>query len=233
MNDNVASQPRAFPGSLAASLLVCFGLWTGFVWLGSQNPGWPIEPSVSLVVRLAAVWLAAGLFWWLSRRGQVDSNDSNSGADLFGFVHRIHIGVLLGIVVAAVYVGVAWNDPFQTGFRNMPTDLMGWVRGLLIPLGDEMLFRAVVAVQIYRISQQSDGAKGWDSWTAALILSAFLFAAIQLPDLIWVERLELPQLFIALLKQMGAGIVFAILFLATKSIWASLLPHWAYALLPF
>ena len=115
----------------------------------------------------------------------------------------------------------------------MPTDLMGWVRGLLIPLGDEMLFRAVVAVQIYRISQQSDGAKGWDSWTAALILSAFLFAAIQLPDLIWVERLELPQLFIALLKQMGAGIVFAILFLATKSIWASLLPHWAYALLPF
>ncbi len=163
-------------------------------------------------------------------RGRVLRRNRNIALnqDVFCVRHRWVLGLVTGIVVAAIYLIVMFMDPARESIL-LPGTLTAWISTAAVPVADEMLFRCILAVQIYAISQSLDGAQGWDSFIAAVILSAAVYGAFLLPEWLITDAFAL-DLVVKLAIEFGLGCVLTILFLTTRSIWASLIPHWAYVL---
>ena len=166
--------------------------------------------------------LPAVAFGW-SRRA-----DSNYG--MIAATRNWVWGVIIGLSAIAVFLVVRWSDP---GFPWPSLDTLATPLGILtvlgLPIAYELFFRRMVATELYRLSQKSDGARGWDSWIAAVILSAVICALFQVPDWMVFEELTPPQMIVKAAKLAGYAAGFAVFFLVTKSVWSSLLPHWVLA----
>ncbi len=184
------------------------------------------QPLVRAIVRIGCVVLPAILFrFWYHNKFR-DLNEPPQG-DFFGFRRNWILGVVVGIIVSGIFLGVIFLDPMRGEFKPWPKDIATWLNVIIgSPLAEEMLFRCVLATQIIAISQTLDGARGWDSWISAVILSALAFAAFHLPWWIASGQFTIPELVVKSATLFAFGCGFAILFLASRSIWSSLIPHW-------
>ena len=219
------SQPQtqsAFPLALITCTGLAFALWSGYCFLIAKQPATFDQPLVRAIVRIVCVLIPAIVFQlWHARRFPEMPN-----GDPFGFRRNWVWGLITGMVVAAILAGLILFDPMRSEARAVPTDVATWLNFIIgSPLAEEMLFRCVIAIQIYSISQNLDGAKGWDSWISAIILSSVLFAAFHVPGWLAANQFAPREMIVESAKLFGYGAAFAVVFLVTRSIWAPLIPH--------
>lgn len=220
---NDSDRQRANPVAAFFCVGLAFAAWAIYCHSRSQ-PVAEMSKWIDLAIQLACLLVPSFLICFWANRGQ------NSGENLFqlGFRRNWKIGVAIGAVVAGGYVAFMWYDPMLEPL-NVPKQPVVWAKLVLIPIGLELLFRRILATQIIELSQSLDGAQGWDSWIAGLILSSVAFAAFMGIQGYFVSDIDIKSI-VTLATNFGFGCAFALLFLVTKSIWSSLLPHWAWAI---
>ena len=237
MNENAPRSDYVSPAGLATSLLVAFVIWAGGCWLIREETAGKLAVSNDMVLVVAeglALCLAIvsfSAFAW--RRSNVKNavRSDQSEQLTFGLMHNVGMGLGVGILAAAAVIGFLVFDPLLPSptMDALPSEILSYI-GLLIPIAMEVYFRGIVMLQIFHLSQKSDGAQGWDSWIAAVILSGMLFAMFSVPNWYWIENAEFQQIVVKFAWRFGLGGICGILFLCTRSIWAPLFPHWAIAL---
>jgi membrane protease YdiL (CAAX protease family) len=126
-------------------------------------------------------------------------------------------GVLVGGGVALVYlVLITALDP-RAVVLKMPIGFSTWFNYLIgSPLAEEILYRGVL---FQYLSQHMT------LWRAAL-LSTAPFTLMHIPVWILLNEFSAAQLMTSVLQIAAYGIVFALLFRFTRSLWAPLTAHW-------
>lgn len=185
---------------------------------------WPGEgPHLARAVGAVVFYIAMVAPVWFAVRAE-----GLTLADAVG-MRRFHVGpaVTLAILLVPVewYVGVIWFNILQAQHLRLPgrpspieffgTSAVGVVLGLLVagvvaPIAEEIIFRGVLFGQLRR---------AWGEG-AAVIVSALLFAAIHLNAVAFV-----PLAFV--------GVVLALLFRRSGSLWGSILAHGIYNIATF
>ena len=189
-------------------MAAAFGCWT--VWcLLMVGVGEPFTlPLVRAVARVAVVAIPA--IFYLRH---CDSDDANSLG--YGFTKYWKLGVIVGCIVAAIHIGVLFIIR-DLNLSLMPTTLAIWGNYILFsPLAEELLFRRV-AVEYF--SDRYGTVIG-------ILASTVMLSLIHLPWWILAGEYTAGRMFGLSLTLFGYGLGFGILYRATRSLWASLIPH--------
>lgn len=182
-------------------------LWT--IWCGLMK-AWPVPFALPLpraIVRVSVLLLPA--LWW--------SRDV-SGGDALHLRQHWRRGLLVGIVTALLWFvplccyrlyagGYVWRTPSSGAVW------LNWILGS--PFAEEVFFRALLLRELLSSA----------STAVAVFISALLFALFHLPYWVISGELQGWPLVASLGAVFGYGLVFAALFLFTKSLWGSFIPH--------
>ncbi len=200
---------------LIAEALILRALGTGF-WPGEgPHIARALGAIVFYIVMVSPIWLAA-------RREKVPFGEA---VGLRGL--KVGSAVLLAALLVPVewYVGVVWFNlalrlHLQLPGRPSPIEFFGTstlgivlgflVAGFVAPAAEEIVFRGVLFAQL---------RCAWGD-AAAVIVSALLFAAIHLNAVAFV-----PLAFV--------GVVLALMFRRTGSLWGSIISHGIYNIATF
>jgi membrane protease YdiL (CAAX protease family) len=128
-------------------------------------------------------------------------------------------GAILGCGFAALYFSLylSFNFNFRQGSFHIPTGFAIWFNFILgSPLAEETFFRGVLLQELQRTM----------GITWATIVSAFAFALLHLPQWLILDHLWGIELLSSLATIFIYGIIFALFVNRTRSLWASLIPHW-------
>jgi membrane protease YdiL (CAAX protease family) len=186
----------------AASMFSAFTLWTTWCVL-MAFVGSPFDQPILRAIVRFAVFVAPACFWlW-----QCETHER----DKFGILTNSKQGFLTGTVVSFIWTIVHFSHQFQ-----LPLTIHAWLNVIILsPVAEELLFRRVALN--YAITKSSA--------SKSIIASAIVFAFIHLPWwLISGEKTgyEIVQLLVVMFFY---GLVFGFLYLRTKSLWSSLIPH--------
>lgn len=192
--------------------LAVIGFWTIWCLLMVKWPQIFALPPVRAIARVSIVFVPAIVFY-------LTGNHENSIFDYFLLRENWVRGVILGGGIAILYFSIYWLvnlDAQQTAF-HFPIGFSIWINFILgSPLAEEAFFRGVLLQELRTIM----------GTTWATVVSAFAFALLHLPQWLILDNLfgvELLSLFLTIFTY---GIVFAFFVNLTRSLWASLFPHW-------
>jgi len=169
-------------------------------------------PGIRAIARVSIVLLPALAFY-------LTGNREKSMLDYFQLREYWKRGVIVGAGVAILYFSIAWearSDGGQITF-HFPAGFAIWFNFILgSPLAEEAFFRGVLLQEL-----QTRLGSTW-----AILLSAGAFALLHLPQWVILDNLVGADLLSSFTTIFVYGVVFAFLVTRTRSLWASLLPHW-------
>ncbi len=191
--------------------LAALALWTSWCALMAR---WPLfaTPELRALARVGAVLLPAALFYRRHRRDQ-------PLVDYFRLRERWPRGVLIGAGCAALYFSVAVlvAPAARQAALHIPTDFAAWFNFILgSPLAEELLFRGVL---LRELSERLGLA-------LATLASACAFTLLHVPQWTILEHQDGLELLTSSCAIFVYGLLFAVLVSATRSLWASIVPHW-------
>jgi membrane protease YdiL (CAAX protease family) len=167
---------------------------------------------VRAIARVFIVLIPALIFYLMGNR-------EKSIVDYFLLRENWVRGAILGGGIAILYFSIDWfvNFDVRQGTFHFPLGFSIWFNFILgSPLAEEAFFRGVLLQELRMIMGTI--------W--ATIVTSFAFALLHLPQWLILDKLfgaELLSLFVTILIY---GIIFALFVNLTRSLWASLLPHW-------
>jgi uncharacterized protein len=188
-------------------LAVPYVLWT--IWCGLMK-AWPVPFALPLpraIVRVGVLLLP--VLWW-SRKA--------SGRDALHLRRHWRRGLLVGIATALLwFVPLCCYRLYAGGYvGRTPSSGAVWLNWILgSPFAEEVFFRALLLREL----------QSFASTVVAAFISALLFALFHLPLWIISGELQGGALIGSLGAVFGYGLVFAALFLFTRSPWGSFISH--------
>lgn len=188
----------------SACMFCAFALWS--VWCALMAwVGFPFDlPVVRALARFIA--LAGPACIWLHVSG-------DHPADRLGITTNWLRGVITGLIVSLVWALLHFSYAI-----TLPNSIHSWLNVIFLsPIAEELLFRRA-AIE-YGIKQGSA--------FRTVLISSLLFSLIHLPWWLFSAEQSLLGIILGLSTMFLYGLVFGGLYVATKSIWASLIPHWA------
>ncbi len=193
-------------------LLAVIALWTGYCALMAAWPHLFDIPLLRALVRVSVVLVPALLYYLRGPRQE-------PFVDYFQLRPHWRKGLLVGGGIVLAYLLLGWLSGYrvdQSTFQ-IPHGFAVWFNFILgSPVAEEAFFRGVL---LKELSPAIGTAR-------SIAVSSLAFALLHLPQ--WVLLSD--QSGLAMLASFATifayGIVFALLVAATRSLWASLLPHW-------
>lgn len=192
--------------------IAVIGLWTIWCLLMVTWPHIFALSAVRAIARVFIVLIPAVLFYLMGNREKLLF-------DYFLLRENWVRGVILGGGIAILYFSVDWLfhlDARQSSF-HFPIGFSIWFNFILgSPFAEEAFFRGVLLQELRAIM----------GTTWATVVSAFAFALLHLPQWLILDKLAGAELLSLSVTIFTYGIIFAIFVNLTRSLWASLLPHW-------
>lgn len=143
---------------------------------------------------------------------------SGAGFIKKGFFKGIVYGIPFFVIgVASIFVsnvGLNWG---QLSFLGISHLVLFTINMLLVGANEEIWMRSLVLNSF--ISKYGAGRK---SLWKAIIMSAIIFGLIHIPNLFFMEPLTV---IVQVINAMSAGILFAVIFVKCKNIWAGIIVH--------
>lgn len=134
-----------------------------------------------------------------------------NSADRFAFKQNAKHGLFVGALVSLVWVFVHLNYDF-----DIPWTIHAWLNVILLsPIAEELLFRRAI------IEYMQTNTK----IIIAVFSSAILFALFHIPWWVISGEKTFREMGILLAIMIVYGLVFGGLYIRTRSIWSSLIPH--------
>lgn len=133
---------------------------------------------------------------------------------LKGFLYGIPFFV---IGIASIFVsnmGLEWGE---LSFLGIPHLVLFTINMLFVGANEEIWMRSLILNSF--ISKYGAGRK---SLWKAIIMSAIIFGLIHIPNLFFMEPLTV---IVQVINAMSAGILFAVIFVKCKNIWAGIIVH--------
>lgn len=197
------------PGVFALTII---GLWAFWCLLMATWPQIFAHSTIRAIARVFIVFIPAVIFYLTGDR-------SKHILDYFLLRENWMRGAILGCGFAALYFSLylSFNFDFRQGSFHIPTGFAIWFNFILgSPLAEETFFRGVLLQELQRTM----------GITWATIVSAFAFALLHLPQWLILDHLWGIELLSSLATIFIYGIIFALFVNRTRSLWASLIPHW-------
>ena len=194
---------------LGQSLLIVL-VWLGWVLLMRWFP----EPFANVylrgLVRIGILLVPAYLFLRKSRTPWLE-----------GWYLRVNWqrGVIVGLVVSALFLSFTYFAQSREAelVWQLPVKADTWFNWIIAsPFAEEAWFRAVLFGELDRKY----------GLTYALLGSSLMFGLLHLPTWIFLDGMSASLIAQSFGNIVLYGLVFALLFRATGSLWASLVPHW-------
>lgn len=188
------------------------GFWTLWCLLMVAWPQFFALSPVRAIARVSIIFIPAVVFY-------LQGNRDKSLFDYFMLRENWVRGVILGAGMAILYFSVDWFihfDARQSAF-HFPVGFSIWLNFILgSPLAEEAFFRGVLLQELQTLL----------GTTWATGVSAFAFALLHLPQWLILDNLHGVELLSSFATIFIYGIIFALFVNLTRSLWASLLPHW-------
>lgn len=143
-----------------------------------------------------------------------------SGAEFIkkGFFKGILYGIPFFVIgVASIFVSNVGLDWGQLSFLGISHLVLFTINMILVGANEEIWMRSLVLNSF--ISKYGAGRK---SLWKAIIMSAIIFGLIHIPNLFFMEPLTV---IVQVINAMSAGILFAVIFVKCKNIWAGIMVH--------
>ncbi len=186
------------------------GSWTLWCLLMATWPQFFAISTVRAIARVSIIFIPAVVFYLMGNR-------EKSIFDYFLLRENWVRAVILGSSIAILYFSIGWLVNTERSSFHFPMEFSIWFNFILgSPLAEEMFFRGVLLQELRAVIGTS--------W--ATLVSAFAFALLHLPQWLILDNLfgvELLSLFVTIFAY---GIIFALFVNSTRSLWASLFPHW-------
>ena len=172
---------------------------------------WFARPEVRASARVAILLLPTIAYSiWSPRIGV---------ADFFLLRRHWSGGIRVGALVAATHLILLVAAASSLGRLEprLPTDIASWLNFIVgSPFGEELLFRGFV---LRRVLLSFDAP-------VAVAVSATAFASIHIPSWVLTGDGIGPELVVDFATMLLYGVIFGVVVLASRSLWASLIPHW-------
>jgi membrane protease YdiL (CAAX protease family) len=189
--------------------IAIYAFWTVWCILMVKQPSLFGEAALRAIVRVLVVLIPAVLY--------ASGNRAILKDDFFLLRNNWKRGVFVGVSTVLAGWIVFFVSSSSTLRFQWPTGFAVWSNWILgSPLAEELFFRGVALREFLK----SGGT------TRAIFFSATLFAVLHLPWWIISGEKTGAALITGFFAMMAYGVVFAVLVTTTKSLWASLLPHW-------
>lgn len=193
-------------------LFAIIALWTGYCALMATWPQLFDIPALRALVRVSVVLVPAVLYYLRGPRQE-------SFVDYFQLRPHWRKGLLVGGGIVLAYLLLGWLSGYRVDQSTLqiPQSFAVWFNFILgSPIAEEAFFRGVLLKELSPVIGTA----------RSIGVSSLAFALLHLPQ--WVLLSD--QSGLALLASFATifayGVVFALLVTATRSLWASLLPHW-------
>lgn len=143
---------------------------------------------------------------------------SGAGFISKGFFTGIMYGIPFFIIgVASIFVSNVGLDWEQLSFLGISHFLIFTINMIFVGANEEIWMRSLILNSF--ISKY--GASKKSLWKA-IIMSAIIFGLIHIPNIFFMEPLTL---MVQVINAMSAGILFAVIFIKCKNIWAGITVH--------
>jgi len=192
--------------------LAVIGLWAFWCFLMATWPQFFAHSTTRAIARVFIVFIPAVVFY-------LTGNRRKHILDYFLLRKNWMYGAILGFGTAVLYFSLylSFNFDFRQGSFHIPTGFAIWFNFILgSPLAEEAFFRGVLLQEL----RHTLGT------TWATIVSAFAFALLHLPQWLILDHQPGIELLSSFATIFIYGIVFALFVNLTRSLWASLIPHW-------
>ena len=135
-----------------------------------------------------------------------------------GFGKGILYGIPFYVIgIASIFVSNVGLDWGELTFLGMPQLFLFTINMLLVGANEEIWMRSLVLNSF--INKYGTGKRMlWKS----IIMSAIIFGLIHIPNLFFMEPLTVA---VQVINAMSAGILFAVIFVKCKNIWAGIIVH--------
>ncbi len=203
------SKSKQLPALVGQTLLIIL-VWLGWAVLMACCPKPFATPFLRATVRIGMLLIPAYLLL------------QKSGISLLAGWHlqaNWQKGVVVGLVVGFLFLTFSYFTQWRaTGLTwHLPVKWDLWVNWIIgSPFAEEVWFRGMLFAGLRR--QYSD--------SYALIVSSLLFGLLHLPVWIIVDGMSAALILQSFGTIILYGLVFALLFKRTGSLWAALIPHW-------
>jgi membrane protease YdiL (CAAX protease family) len=157
------------------------------------------------IIRIGAV-LIPGLYFMSKHESYRQINNHRRGI-IVGLIISLAI-VLSSYLVQIRYLGMQYQLP--TGF----TTWLNWI--IVSPVAEEILFRGVVFQEL----------KKHNHWVMAAILSSLLFVGLHIPTQVLIDQQSTLEIMKYSLHLFMISLLFTYAVHKSRSLWASILPHW-------
>jgi membrane protease YdiL (CAAX protease family) len=197
---------------LACFLIAFYALWTAWCVLLIHYPD-PLERGDIRALARLLLWIVPTLVF-------VGAVERQPVLSSLGLTRHAGRGIFWGAVVAVLHLGVLiWYRTTFQGFRfELPADAASWLNPIFgAPVAEELLFRGL----IFQRLEKAVGTAG------GVVVSAVLFALIHFPYWFLSGAKTGWDLAAAEGEMFVYGVVFAVLFRLTRSLWAPLVYHFA------
>ncbi|MFK7801995.1 MAG: lysostaphin resistance A-like protein [Anaerolineae bacterium] len=192
--------------------IIVIGSWLIWCLLMMAWPQAFAIPDLRAIVRVLIVFIPAIAFY---------STGDQKQRFLYYFLLREHWlrGVLVGAGIALLYFGVDWglNLEDRLGTFIFPAGFVIWFNFILgSPLAEELFFRGMF---LHELKVHLNPI-----W--ATVISALAFAMLHVPQWLFLSDQTGIEILSSFVSIFIYGVLFAVLVIWTKSLWASIVPHW-------
>lgn len=143
---------------------------------------------------------------------------SEAGFQRAGFQTGILYGIPFFVIgIASVFVsnmGLKWEQLSFLGISNL---IVFTINMILVGANEEIWLRSLV-LNTFINKYGTDKKSLWKS----VIMSAIIFGLIHIPNIFFMEPLTL---LVQVINAMSAGVLFAVIFIKSKNIWAGIIVH--------
>lgn len=193
-------------------LVVVNSGWAFFIGLSSLLPEWAtsLDGLTRAVIRIGIVLIPSLIY--------LRSCERASWLDRLGLTSHNRKGILIGLVASLLWLLplliYRWGS--NQGTLNTHLSIGTWLNFILgSPFAEELLYRQIV----YRELAQKISSRN------AILLSSFWFTLLHLPP--WIGTHSPFELIQHLGIIFVYGLLFALLYKRSQSLWGPLIPHWA------
>ena len=187
-------------------VLWCYAIWTTWCFLMKSNPGFQNTENIwRSMVRIGAVLIPGLLF--ISKRESYREINSHRRGIIIGLIISLAL-VLSSSLVQIWHMGMPYR---------LPRGLAIWLNWIIIPpVAEEILFRGVVFQEF----------KKHNHWVWAALLSSLLFVGLHIPTLVLIDQKSSVEIIKYCLHLLMLSLLLTYAVHKSKSLWASILPHW-------
>ncbi len=189
-------------------VLLTIIIWTLYVLLMKINPTPFAQGDLRAIVRVVVVLLPALRYVAYQQQPLLEA---------LQLQENWCRGILVGGGIAISYLFVMLVLDPRSIVTKMPVGFSTWFNYIIgSPLAEEVLFRGVL---FQHLSQRMS------VWRAALISTA-AFTLLHIPVWLLLNEFSFAQIIAAALQIAAYGVVFAVIYRVTRSLWAPLTAHW-------